>query len=234
MNQSNETFNIKAIRVLPHLIGMHLDYSLGEEAPLFSPSGGTGGICGVGYNSWKRRKALGMPYFRVGAGTPYKRWVNMMERCYRDEKSAYDDCTVCPKWHDYQEFAAWFAAQPYAGAKDAELDKDILDPLNKMYSPEFCSVVPKVINQVFRDTRSRRGALPIGVSAASGGNGVVSVLSMFGKRVELGTFRDITEAFKTYQAAHRKYCNELVDLYESQVDVRVIERLRTYSRHIRD
>lgn len=234
MNQDFMQDRVKTIYVLPHLAGARLDFSLGEELPLFGPRGSGEKICGVGYNSYAQRKALGMPYFRTGPGTPYRRWVRMIERCYRGDKPAYDGCTVCRKWHDYQEFAAWYSVQPYAFEADAELDKDILDQLNSVYSPEHCSVVPKLINQIFRDTRSRRGILPIGVSVAPSGVGFVSVLSMFGKPFVLGKFQDITEAFRAYQSAHQVYCNQLADNYESKLDARVINRLRTCSRHIRD
>ncbi|CAN2967096.1 AP2/ERF domain-containing protein [Pseudomonas sp. PM2] len=225
----------KTILVAPCVAGIHLDYSLGEEIPLFAPPLDESLTYGFGYNSGRRRKAMGMPHFKTGKGTPYTAWHNMMRRAYGPKKSpAYEDCSVCRKWWDYQEFAAWYSVQPYAFEPDAELDKDILDQLNSAYSPEHCSVVPKLINQIFRNTRSRRGKLPLGVSERSGGMGVVSTLSMFGKRVELGTFTDITEAFKAYQSAHQAYCNQLADSYESKLDARVINRLRTCSRHIRD
>ncbi|MNF78169.1 hypothetical protein D3C84_603410 [compost metagenome] len=217
------------------MAGIRLDYSLGEELPLFGPPLDEPLTYGVGYNSGRRRKVMGMPYFKTGKGTPYTAWHNMMRRAYGPKKAAaYEDCSVCRKWHDYQEFAAWYSMQPYAFETDAELDKDILDSLNSVYSPEHCSVVPKLINQIFRDTRSRRGILPIGVSVAPGGVGFVSVLSMFGKPAVLGKFHDITEAFRAYQSAHQAYCNQLADSYESKLDVRVITRLRTCSRHIRD
>lgn len=224
----------RTIYVLPSVAGIHLDYSLGEELPLFAPPKDERLSYGVGYNSYRRRKALGLPYFKSGKGTPYKTWANMMRRTYGPEKPAYVGCRVCRKWHDYQEFAAWYSVQPYAFEADAELDKDILDQLNPEYSPEHCSVVPKLINQIFRDTRSRRGILPIGVSVAPGGAGFVSVLSMLGKPVALGKLHDITEAFRAYQSAHQAYCNQLADSYESKLDARVINRLRTCSRHIRD
>jgi hypothetical protein len=225
---------VRTIYVDPCVAGYHLDYSLGEEIPLFGPPLDEPLTYGFGYNSGCRRKAIGMPYFKTGKGTPYKAWHNMMRRNYGSEKPAYEDCRVCTKWHDYQEFASWYSVQPYAFEADAELDKDILDQSNTVYSPENCTVVPKLINQIFRDTRSRRGKLPIGVSVASGGVGFVSVLSMFGKPVVLGKFDDITEAFRAYQSAHRAYCNQLADIYESKLDTRVINRLRTCSRHIRD
>lgn len=225
----------RTIYVLPSVAGIHLDYSLGEELPLYGPPVDGSLSYGVGYNSGGRRKAMGMPYFKTDKNTPYKAWHNMMRRAYGPKKAtAYEDCSVCRKWWDYQEFAAWFSMQPYAFEAGAELDKDILDPLNTTYSPEHCSVVPKLINQIFRDTRSRRGILPIGVSVAPGGVGFVSVLSMHGKPVALGKFHDITEAFRAYQSAHQAYCNQLADSYESRLDARVIKRLRTCSRHIRD
>lgn len=234
--QQHSIYDItRTIRVAPCVAGVRLDYSLGEEIPLFAPPLDESLTYGFGYNSGRRRKAMGMPYFKTGKGTPHKTWHNMMRRAYDPKKAAaYEDCRVCIKWHDYQEFAAWYSVQPYAFESDAELDKDILDPMNTVYSPEHCSVVPKLINQIFRDTRSRRGRLPIGVSVASGGVGFVSVLSMFGKPDVLGIFEDITEAFRAYQSAHRAYCNQLADSYGSRLDARVIKRLRTCSRHIRD
>ncbi|MFO2465687.1 hypothetical protein OOJ96_20115 [Pseudomonas sp. 15FMM2] len=225
----------RTIRVHPCVAGHHLDYTLGEELPLFAPPKDERLTYGFGYNSGRRRKAMGMPFFKTGKGTPYKTWHNMMRRAYAPKKRpAYEDCSVCRKWWDYQEFAAWYSVQPYAFEDDAELDKDILDQLNTVYSPEHCSVVPKLINQIFRNTRSRRGRLPIGVSVAPSGVGFVSSLSMLGKRVELGKFSDISDAFKAYQSAHSDYCIELAEKYEGQIDERVIQRLRTCSRHIRD
>lgn len=234
MQQLSNIDSIKTIYVAPCVAGYHLDYSLGEELPLFAPPLDKPLTYGFGYNSGRRRKAMGMPYFKTGKGTPYSTWHNMMRRNYDSDAPAYQGCRVCRKWHDYQEFAAWYSVQPYAFEADAELDKDILDPLNTLYSPEYCSVVPKLINQIFRDTRSRRGKLPIGVSEISAGTGVVATLSMYGKPIELDRLSDITEAFRTYQAAHHEYCLELAEKYDGQLDSRVIARLRTCSRHIRD
>ena len=235
MHQHSINDITRTIFVAPCVAGVRLDYCLGEELPLFGPPKDKKLTYGVGYNSKDRRKAMGLPYFKTGKGTPHKTWSNMMRRAYGPKKAAaYEDCSVCLKWHDYQEFAAWYSKQPYAFENDAELDKDILDSLNTVYSPKHCSVVPKLINQIFRNTRSRRGKLPIGVSIASGGVGFVSALSMYGKPAVLGTFLDINEAFRTYQVAHQAYCIELVEKYTDKIDLRVIERLRTCSRHIRD
>lgn len=233
MKQHNITDIGRTIYVAPCVAGIHLDYSLGEELPLFAPLPTDKLVHGVGYNSKERRKALGLPYYEKTSRS-YHRWSAMLSRCYTSGAAAYIGCTVCRKWHDFQEFAVWFAAQPYADEENVEVDKDILDPLNTVYSPEFCSLVPKVINQMFRNTRSQRGILPIGVNVASSGKGFVARISKYGKEAYLGTFSDIHEAFEAYKSAHKEYCNELAEMYDGLISVRVIERLRAYNRHIRD
>jgi hypothetical protein len=223
----------RTIYVLPSVAGMHLDYSLGEELPLFGPLTNDSLVYGIGYNSAARRKAFGLPVHKT-TGRAHRRWLDMFTRCYKSKATAYAGCTVCRKWHDFQEFADWFVAQPYAHEADAELDKDILDPLNTVYSQEFCSLVPRVINQMFRNSRSQRGTLPIGVTVGARRKGFVARISKYGKQVYLGKFGDIITAFEAYKAAHRAYCIELAEKYENQITPRVIERLRTCSRHIRD
>lgn len=136
MHQHSINDITRTILVAPCVAGIHLDYSLGEELPLFGPPLAQPLTYGFGYNSGRRRKAMEMPYFKTGKGTPYKAWHNMMRRAYGPKKAAaYEDCSVCRKWWDYQEFAAWYSMQPYAFETDSELDKDIFDPLNTNYSP---------------------------------------------------------------------------------------------------
>lgn len=233
MHQLSNIDTIKTIYVAPCVSGYPLDYNLGEELPLFAPLPTDKLVRGVGYNSADRRKALGLPYHETTCRS-HQRWLDMLTRCYASSATAYIGCTVCRKWHDFQEFADWFTAQPYAGEADVELDKDILDPLNTVYSPEFCSLVPRVINQMFRITRSQRGKLPIGVTTGPRDQGFVARISKHGKQVYLGKFDDINAAFEAHKAAHKDYCNELAEKYDGLISTRVIERLRTYYRHIRD
>ncbi len=233
MQQLNTIDTIRIIHVLPFVAGLHLNYGLGEELPLFAPPKTDTLVFGVGYNSAARRKALGLPVHEA-TGRPHSKWKDMLARCYKAGASAYAGCTVCKKWHDFQEFADWFVSQPYTNAPDVELDKDILDPLNRIYSPEFCSLVPRLVNQMFRDTRSQRGSLPIGVKEGPRGKGFTARLSKYGKQVYLGKFCDIFSAFEACQAAYSAYCSEVANEYEGKVDPRVIERLRARSRQIRD
>ena len=45
-----------------------------------------------------------------------------------------------------------------------ELDKDILSKENKIYSPETCCLVPRIVNSLFIKRTRDRGSLPIGVT----------------------------------------------------------------------
>lgn len=225
----------RTIYVLPSVAGIHLDYSLGEELPLFGPPLDGALTYGVGYNSGGRRKAMGMPYFTTAKGTPHKTWSNMMRRAYGPKKAAaYEDCQVCRKWWDYQEFAAWYSVQPYAFGTGAELDKDILDPLNKTYSPEHCTVVPKTINLIFKSSRKLRARFPRGVYVHTSGLGFVAKISKYGKLQDLGHFDTPTDAFEAYQQARQSYGQELAAYYDGLLDERVISRLKNLSAHIRD
>ena len=79
MNQDFMQDRVKTIYVLPQLAGIHLDYSLGEEAPLFAPPRDAKLLYGVGYDSAERRKALGLPYHETTCRS-HRRWIDMLRR----------------------------------------------------------------------------------------------------------------------------------------------------------
>lgn len=96
-------------------------------------------------------------------------WLAMMERVY-DQDSAnprptYDDCLVDPCWHLYSDFKRWFDANHIA---DYQLDKDILQPGNALYSPDTCVFVPPYINQAVRWRRKMPKSGYPGVRAFAG------------------------------------------------------------------
>ncbi|MGV8568087.1 MAG: hypothetical protein ACWA7E_08660 [Pseudomonas asiatica] len=235
MHQHSTNDITRTIFVAPCVAGIRLDYSLGEELPLYGPPLDQPLTYGFGYNSGRRRKAMEMPYFKTGRGTPYKAWHNMMRRAYGPKKAAaYEDCSVCRKWWDYQEFAAWYSVQPYAFEADAELDKDILDPLNTMYSPANCTVVPKSLNLIFKDSRKLRAKLPRGVYVHSSESGFAAQISRYGNATDLGHFDSPADAFEAYKQARQAYGQELAALYDGLIDERVISRLKNLTAHIRD
>jgi len=108
---------------------------------------------GVGINdvpgSW------GKPY--------YRRWEAMFNRCYsKKTKSTYVGCSVDPKWHHLSDFKRWYEEQGDVTGK--EMDKDIISPGNKVYSPDKCIFVSPALNNFFTKSDKSRGKYLIGVS----------------------------------------------------------------------
>lgn len=71
-------------------------------------------------------------------------WVAMIKRVYHNPLPTYVGCSVDPSWHLYSGFKQWFDLSHVVGY---QLDKDILQPGNKIYSPDTCVFVPHFINQ---------------------------------------------------------------------------------------
>lgn len=91
----------------------------------------------------------------------YKRWKNMIERCYAPEKyPTYELSTVCNDWIYFSKFKKWMEHQPWEGN---QLDKDIISKGNNLYSPETCRFVPGYINCILLTSGASRGELAIGV-----------------------------------------------------------------------
>ena len=69
----------------------------------------------------------------------YEKWKPMLRRCYsakyQEVRPTYIGCSVSEDWLRFSTFKAWMAAQDWEGM---EIDKDILFPNNKIYSPETC------------------------------------------------------------------------------------------------
>jgi len=100
----------------------------------------------------------------------YVCWQHILERCYdykqRERHPAYYHiCKICDEWLNFQVFAEWydnnFYEVPTLGRM--HIDKDILYPGNKIYSPETCIFVPQRINMLFVN-RPNKSGLPNGIT----------------------------------------------------------------------
>jgi hypothetical protein len=94
----------------------------------------------------------------------YQTWKSMIERGYSEryklKYATYKDATVCEDWHRFSNFRAWMVRQAWEGN---ELDKDLLFPGNKVYSPETCVFVSRQVNMFLTDSGRSRGNYKIGV-----------------------------------------------------------------------
>ena len=104
-------------------------------------------LCGVGINDANYHvtkkvdgKVMYCPYYRA--------WSNMINRCYapsfKKAKPSYDGDTVCREWLVFSKFREWMHQQDWQGC---DLDKDLIDNGNTVYSPEKCEFIPSELNK---------------------------------------------------------------------------------------
>ena len=168
------------------------------------------------------RKVL-KPVFRCKY---YAAWERMLERCYSkkylESKPSYNGTSVCSEWLSATAFKKWMEKQDWQGKC---LDKDIIVPKSKLYSPETCAFVLNATNTFVIACDASRGEYPIGVCLykrtgkykASCGN------PFTGKREHLGYYSTPEEAHEAWRK--RKYdLAQRVAAKES--DPRVVEALK--------
>jgi hypothetical protein len=162
-------------RKLVHGVGVNdADYAVGPKGP-------------DGKQHW-------CPYYRA--------WGGMLKRAYcpkfHARKPTYIGVTVCEEWHSLMAFRAWMEAQDWEGK---QLDKDIIVPGNKVYSPATCAFVSSQINSLLVDCAAARGEWPIGVYWHKRKKRFRAKIAEGGKKHHLGYFT-------TPEAAHRAWRKE--------------------------
>lgn len=150
-------------------------------------------------------------------------WSNISSRCLdggscQARTPAYIGCIN--GFDGFQEFAEWAQSQFGYMAKDCHgefwhIDKDILLPGSKIYSPSTCMFVPQRINKLLLLGGSKDKELPIGVHR-SGERGYRSVIRRGGKFISLGSFRDPVSA----HIAWRKAKAENIEIEIQSADIK--------------
>lgn len=124
----------------------------------------------------------------------YSAWDSMLRRCYsiksKMDRPTYNECTVCEEWHDYQIFATWFTNAWNHSYHNLQIDKDLLFPGNKQYSPDTCVLIPKSLNLFTLGRDSLRGDFPIGTCFNKKLGRFVAYCSHEGRTMHLWCFDD--------------------------------------------
>ncbi len=156
----------------------------------------------------------------------YTAWKHMLERCYSEKflerKPSYIGTSVCSEWLYASAFKEWMEQQDWQGKC---LDKDIIVPGSKLYSPETCAFVLAATNTFVTACDASRGDYPIGVTLyKSTGKYQANCGNPFtGKKESLGYFSTPEEAHEAW----RKRKHELAQLVAAtESDPRVVEALR--------
>lgn len=181
-------------------------------------------------------EVLGVGYIGVGNYTArvdgkmtkcYNTWFNMLSRCYQstnNRNATYCNVEVCEEWHNFQNFAQWF----YNTCKDNSwhLDKDILCPTCKIYSPETCCFVPNEVNCIFKKNNESTYDLPKGVYPKDGK--YESAISKFNKQHYIGLYKTIEEAHSAYKKAKKEHFIEISENWRNILPDSVCDAIRDF------
>ena len=158
--------------------------------------------------------------------TYYAVWGSMLERCYSkkflERYPSYAGTSVCSEWLSAKAFKKWMEQQDWSGKC---LDKDIVVPGSRLYSPDTCAFVSQATNLFVIASDASRGDYPIGVDLYKRtGQYRASCNNPFiGKQEHLGYFSTPEEAHEGW----RKRKHELAQLVAAtESDPRVVEALK--------
>jgi len=158
----------------------------------------------------------------------YKIWICMLTRCYSEKyqyrQPTYKGCYVCKDWLTFTVFKRWMQSYDWKGKF---LDKDIINPGNKVYSSENCAFVSREINNLLTDSAGARGDHPIGVNFRR--NRFESRISIDGRRFHLGTFKNAKDASDKYITAK---VADVISKADEQIDSRLRDGLISHAKII--
>ena len=110
--------------------------------------------------------------------------------------------------------------------ENLELDKDIIKPGNKMYSPYTCCFVARDLNALLNSHSLASGEYPQGVSYDKESKRYKSEVNIKGRSKNLGRFKTPYLASAAYVKAKIKIISEFI---ETQTDARIINGLTLHA-----
>ena len=150
----------------------------------------------------------------------YVMWEAMIKRCYNPNQTnvkAYAECKVCDEWLSYANFKIWYDENYYKCEETLSIDKDIVKPNNKIYSPNTCILIPIKLNMLMRASILKAK----GVTKSSNSNYPYRVV-----------YEDNYKLFATYEEAHIFYKTykynhiiEEINKYRDIIPCNIIEKL---------
>lgn len=157
----------------------------------------------------------------------YRKWYDMLKRCYSKSSlksnPSYLGCSVCDEWLVFSRFKKWMEKQDWQGK---ELDKDVIKPGNKIYSPDNCAFISQSLNMLLVNKIVRPNKLPKGVHLHSKTMKFRAIISHGGVELNLGYFDTKAEASNTYI---KKKVEIILDAAADQSDVRITNGLRLHA-----
>lgn len=135
---------------------------------------------------------------------------------------------------DFQAFAEWCQGQIGYAAFDAagnrfQLDKDLLEPGNKVYCPELCVFVPAALNSL-ATVKRKESSLPTGVVYDKAkGKFAAKIRDEKSRTKNLGRYDTAEEAFRVYKEHKEQMVRSAAMKYKGVVDPRVVVALSSFT-----
>jgi len=163
---------------------------------------------------------------------------NMLERCfsekYKQKHPTYEGVTCSKDWLSMTKFIEDVSQMKGFGLSGWELDKDIIQKGNKLYSKDTCCFVPAEVNSLLVKRDNSRGEWPVGVYFDKATGKFKARLNINGKRKHLGYFNTPEEAFQVYKLAKEAHIKVVAHKWKHLLDERVFQALMTYEVNIDD
>ncbi len=150
----------------------------------------------------------------------YTSWQQMIRRGYdlswKKKRTSYAEVKVMEEWHYFMKFRAWALEQ--GDIKGLHLDKDILNPGNKIYNADDCAFVPVWINNLLATHKSstKTSGLPIGVIYVPRDNSYYTGVNIEGKSKYAGSTKDPLLTHRIWQLAKADVIENVVLRYSKE------------------
>ena len=167
----------------------------------------------------------------------YVHWKNMLNRCYNPKfqvaQPTYKGCSVSDNFKNFQYFAEWCNAQT-GFAAGCQLDKDLLDRGNNVYSEDTCIFLPQELNKLLYRGGKSKGLYPVGVNFHKAANAYVAQISINSEAKYLGVYESVTEAFNVYKTNKENHIKSIACKYAHCLDPRAYTALLEWEVSITD
>jgi hypothetical protein len=167
----------------------------------------------------------------------YTLWKNMLARCYSKtmlkNRPTYQNCSVEGDFIYFQKFAKWYSCQITDSTVEYQLDKDLLVKGNKIYSEQYCILVPRKVNMFLCKSKASRGEYPIGVTCDKRSGKFIAQVNRGANRVA-SYHNTPVEAFQAYCEMKRTEGLKLIQIYRGKCDDRVIQAIENYKVEVTD
>lgn len=190
-------------------------------------------VYGVGVNDWGSSIKVNGRNLQE-----YDLWHCMLRRSFDEKRKqkypTYNDVTCSKEWLSMTKFIEDVSKMKGYGLEGWELDKDILQKGNKLYSKDTCCFVPAEVNMLLTKSDKSRGEWPVGVYFHKATGKFRARLRTNGKQKHLGLFSTPEEAFQAYKIAKEAQIKVVAEKWKHQLDERVFQALMVYEVSIDD